>query len=386
MNEEKQARIMVVDDDKSVRLSMARILSSLGHAVTTADSGARAVELFDQQDFDLVLTDLQMDNVGGMEVLSEAKKRWSDIIVIVITAYASLNSAIEALNKGAYNYLLKPHGTAQLQDAVRKGLEKQALQRHNQLLLRELQEKNARLEQLNQYYLDTLRFVGHEFGNALNIIGLGTELLQMRIADRLDEEEVNKMENILLTARRLGAMVKNYLSLSQLEEGKLKIYPEDLDLYRDVVKPVIEEQQTHIETARMKLVLDGMAEGHRARADANLMKIVYHNLLGNAIKYGDSEGIIKIGLRKIDDCNGHGAGYNLNVWNEGAGLTEEEKRQLFAKFVRLKSGIKEGKKGTGLGLFITQQIIEMHKGKIWVESQMGRWTNFIFSIPQNLDS
>jgi len=109
--------------------------------------------------------------------------------------------------------------------------------------------------------------------------------------------------------------------------------------------------------------------------DANLLKIVVTNLINNAIKYGQANTTINIELTQQNNE------YVFSVYNEGVGIPEEDMEKLFKKFSRLKQKGTEGIKGSGLGLYICKSIIEKHNGKIWVESEYGKWVKFSFSLP-----
>jgi DNA-binding NtrC family response regulator len=135
----QSARILVVDDEESVRLTLAAILNSQGWDVQSVASGMEGVLLLQTNDFDLVLTDLRMDGVDGLQVLGEAKRRWPESVTIVLTGHASVDSAIAALRDGAYDFLCKPCPTEELLATVRRGLERRQLARDLELYVRQLE-------------------------------------------------------------------------------------------------------------------------------------------------------------------------------------------------------------------------------------------------------
>ncbi|HDN84650.1 MAG TPA: ATP-binding protein, partial [Candidatus Aerophobetes bacterium] len=118
-------------------------------------------------------------------------------------------------------------------------------------------------------------------------------------------------------------------------------------------------------------------DSFKIMADPDLLKIVMENLLSNAIKYGKEKGMVKIGARmEKKECR-------INVWNEGEGIPKDRIDQLFAKFTRLSGEKFRKEQGSGLGLFITKEIIQKHGGKIWAESEEGKWADFIFTLPSD---
>ncbi|HSR36820.1 MAG TPA: sigma-54 dependent transcriptional regulator [Desulfurivibrionaceae bacterium] len=127
-------RILVVDDEDVALTNLVYVLKKEGYAVTGVQSGPEAVKLLAKHEYDLVLTDLKMEKVDGMEVLSRAKERHPDIEVVMITGYATVDSAIEAMKAGAYHYIAKPYKLDEVRKVVREALEKTALKRENQRL------------------------------------------------------------------------------------------------------------------------------------------------------------------------------------------------------------------------------------------------------------
>jgi DNA-binding NtrC family response regulator len=131
--------VLVVDDEESVRVTLAAILGELGYDVREAASGDEAVALLKKVEFDLVLTDLRMEGVDGLQVMAEARNRWPDSVTIMLTGHASIDSAIAALRVGAYDYLCKPCPTEDLLATVARGLERRRLTRDLKLYMRQLE-------------------------------------------------------------------------------------------------------------------------------------------------------------------------------------------------------------------------------------------------------
>jgi DNA-binding response OmpR family regulator len=129
------AHILVVDDEGAIRYSISKTLQRVGYQVSAAASGEEALELMNEQTFDVVLTDIRMPGLSGVELLARIKDRAPDAIVILMTGYASLSTAVEALRLGAHDYLIKPSSSQDLRQSVQRGLERaQNLQRRRMLL------------------------------------------------------------------------------------------------------------------------------------------------------------------------------------------------------------------------------------------------------------
>src|SRR3989344_344368 len=134
-------RILVVDDEESLREFLEIMLKRENYEVSTAENGEKALKLLKQKSFDLVMTDLQMPKVHGMEVLAKAKDMDPELVVIVITAFGSTESAVEAMKLGAYDYITKPFKIDEIKIIIKKALEKRTLSRENIQLKKELGEK-----------------------------------------------------------------------------------------------------------------------------------------------------------------------------------------------------------------------------------------------------
>ena len=153
---QNSAKILVVDDEKGMCESLRALLSKAGYKVKSEDRGEEALKTIEKNDFDLVITDIKMPRVSGMDILKAARGKNEDALVILMTAYASLESAITAVNQGAYDYLLKPIEFSDLKLTIQRALEKRRADREKADLVTELQQKNAELKkkvaELNALY------------------------------------------------------------------------------------------------------------------------------------------------------------------------------------------------------------------------------------------
>jgi DNA-binding NtrC family response regulator len=154
---ERQSKILVVDDDQFALRSMAKVLGDESYEVVTAASGSEAIDLLKQDTFDLILTDLKMAGVDGLEVLRKATEIAPQAVVLILTGYASLGSAIEALREGAYDYLVKPCSDDELKLRIEKGLERVRLAEEHQRAQEELKEYSERLEEMVEQRTRELR-------------------------------------------------------------------------------------------------------------------------------------------------------------------------------------------------------------------------------------
>jgi signal transduction histidine kinase len=221
-----------------------------------------------------------------------------------------------------------------------------------------LKVTNEKLAQLNASYLDLVGFVSHELKGILSTLVMTIYALKDGLLGELNAKQKSAVD---ASARNLGHfenMVRNYLDLSRIEKGELTVHKAKLDLNDDVIGPALRNFERQMQERNVK-VENMTPAGITLRADRNLLLIVFNNLLSNALKYGDSNGLIT-----IDSLNRNGE-VVVKFFNQGPPINEAQKELLFKKFSRLPGSDKI--RGTGLGLFIVKQILERHGGAISLE-------------------
>ena len=238
----------------------------------------------------------------------------------------------------------------------------------------QLARTNATLQQLNRNYLEMLGFVSHELKNTLGVIFTSAKTLAAGMAGELNENQAILVGGITRNIDSAVTMTRNYLDLTRIETGELSPNLETTDLVRDVIIPVIEELKGLAEQKKMILELQ-LPPDLPVRADPSLMKIAVKNIMGNALKYGHEGGRVRLGVERKENE------ITVEIRDEGPVLDQGQIRTLFGKFVRFHRDRETEYKGTGLGLFITRDIIEKHGGKIWAESRDDRYMIFTFTLP-----
>ncbi len=235
-----------------------------------------------------------------------------------------------------------------------------------------LQVSNAKLETLNKSYLDLIGFVAHELKGILSSVILNAYAVRDGFLGMINFKQRRAMDLVTRKLDYLSATVKNFLSLSRIEKGELLIRPRELLIKEDIFDQAIEEFTQAAALKQMEIV-NNLPPGLKAYADLDLLVIVSNNLIGNAIKYGSSGGKIMI------NASEQAGRLRVNVYNDGESLSGEQQLQLFKRFSRLALPQTKTVAGTGLGLFITKEIIEKHSGRIWVESN-ATGNTFCFEI------
>ncbi|HWQ08062.1 MAG TPA: GAF domain-containing sensor histidine kinase, partial [Holophaga sp.] len=231
-------------------------------------------------------------------------------------------------------------------------------------------EKAWRIEQLtgaNQAYTEMLGFVSHELKNPVASMITDARVLAQGYLGPMDPVHVDKLEKLIKKGEYLLDLVRNYLDLARVEGGKLNLSPKKGDLIAEVVEPSIDLVMPQLQEKHQMLERVYATTSLEVEADPALLKIVLVNFLGNASKYGNPEGLIRIRVER------DAKGFLVGVYNEGPGWPPEERSKLFKKFSRLQTPELKTRKGTGVGLYTSWRIVRLHGGRIDAQSEHHHW-------------
>jgi len=233
-------------------------------------------------------------------------------------------------------------------------------------------------DEKNRAYLEMLGFVTHELKSPLASIVFSIASLRDRLLGPLTDSQETVLKSSARSADYLNATIANYLNLSRIEEGELKIKIGNVLLRNIVIDPAIQRLSEMALDNQMEIQCTVPYE-LRINCDPDLMTSVFQNLISNAVKYGYKGTSIEINFEYRNKDN-----IIVSIYNEGLGFNSDEKELLFTKFSRLNKENYSTKSGTGLGLFVTKNIIIKHGGEIWADSEHGKWAKFSFTLPINL--
>ncbi len=484
-------RILVVDDEPGMREGCRRILAAEGYEVETAVDGVDALERFRQEDsgFAAALVDLKMPRMGGLELIEKMHDEDEDLVLFVITAYAAIDTAVEATKRGAYGYIPKPFTPDELLLSVKNGLEKRALsgeakrlreERERQLLevaiersksstiincmtdgvlvvnrekqvvlrnaaaarmipgcaalplpcnldsvesgdLRSLvgeslssvdgpavSSKEITLGQSTYMVnaspvlepngeilgavavlrditalkkLETAKslfvsMVAHEVKSPLAAIESYLNVILSGAAGEDHERDRKMLQRALVRAKTLRTMVSELIDLTAIETGNFTLRRLPLDIGEvaaatvESYRPKAEEKDIHI-----TLGCQPDIEGQRVLADKDAIASVLRNLIDNAIKYTPAKGHVDVGVEQ------DGIYVKVKVADDGIGMTPAEKDRVFEEFFRARNESTAHIPGTGLGLTVVKRLVELHDGKVTVQSVPGEGSTFTVSLP-----
>ena len=237
-----------------------------------------------------------------------------------------------------------------------------------------LKRAYIKADEKNRAYLEMLGFVTHELKSPLASIVFGIGSLREKILGELTEGQEDVLKSSARSADYLNSTIANFLNLSRIEEGELKLKISQVSLKENIIEPAANRLQEIATDNRMEFDID-IPDDLVIECDPDLMNSVFQNLISNALKYGYKGTSVKVSSELSDGL------VNISVFNEGSGFSNEDRLNMFTKFSRFNAANYNTKSGTGLGLFVTKNIILKHNGTIWAESEQGKWAKFTFTIP-----
>lgn len=389
MTHEHPARILVVDDADSNREVMTRILEREGYQVATAVDGAEALARMHAEPFDMVLLDVMMPGVDGIQVIQamHGDDRLSRIPVVMLSALHEQDTVLKCIQLGAQDYLPKPINQQLLKARIaacvgrkrHQDLERAYLQRMESIGT-QLQQANDRLHRANQLKSRFLATAAHDLKNPLG----GIMLLSERI--RMEAEAGAAHERIAFQAGKVHDVVQKMVhiinglleaAVQEAEEVCPAFEPADLG---DLVRQVVRENELYAASKDIRLhYLESLPAPCRSLVDRVRLAQALDNLVNNAIKYSPCGCEVWVSLSLV---TGAGADrIRVEVRDQGPGFTREDVDLAFQPFQRLSARPTGGEYSTGLGLSIVKQMVELHGGEVRIDSQPGQGAAFVVQIP-----
>jgi signal transduction histidine kinase len=442
MTTEKTMRVLIVDDESSVREVLSQVLTEDGFDVHEARSGADALRQFEKQPFPLVISDIVMPEMNGIELLQNLKEKDADTQVIIITSHASLQTAIQALRCGAYDYLFKPFEDLDLiSAAARRAIERiqliaenrklvEKLKGHNEDLEKRVGKRTAELELLNSQLVMEIqervraqdaaeaatraksRFLAnmsHELRSPLNhIIGF-TEIVLSKHFGELNEVQEEYLADALKSSKQLLNSINKLLDFSTRETAPPTLSLKKIDV-RHLLRSGVKVVQAEAAKRRINLALQLDGLNGRVRADENKLKQIIYNLLASAVKHASDGGRLDVDVRLLPECPtragkrwndpadmkvildapveaspaqpSQGQGLWVAVRDAGDVKPPVDRENSDRRGQGSNTGRRKGTDTEDPGLALTRSLVQSHGGKMWLESRPdGKQTVYNFLIP-----
>jgi signal transduction histidine kinase len=375
------ARILVVDDEPDLedllRQKFRRQIRNGAIGFLFARDGVDALAtLSANQDIDLVVTDINMPRMDGLSLLQQLQEREDKVSTVIVSAYGDMSNIRTAMNRGAFDFLVKPIDFADFEATISKTIAHVETLRE----ARRREAENLRLEAASHNKSQFLANMSHELRTPLNsIIGV-TEMLREDAASL--DQDTEPFDRVLGAGRHLLALINDILDLSKIEAGRM-----ELNLETFALAPLIAEAAHTIEplVARNANQLVVHCDGGIGIMHADQMRVrqVLLNLASNACKFTDRGTIsIDVAARAHDGRDG----ITIAVSDTGIGMTREQMGRLFEEFSQASSTTAASYGGTGLGLAISRKFCRMMGGDLTVASEPGRGSTFTMQLPRTVEA
>jgi signal transduction histidine kinase len=363
-------KVVMVDDEEALCLGVRRIIQKykvhVADVLVDADyefryftSGEDYLEwLGEGGEVDLLLLDLKLPGVGGMDVLDAMSEQGREVLTIMITAYATFETAVKATKLGAYDFLAKPFTPEELRYALRKAT--------SQLILSKQARKLA--EEKREIRFNFISVLAHELKAPLNAVEGYLNILRTTEAD----QNLQMVERSIVRVDGMKKLIMDLLDLTRIESGQRERVIRRVDV-RELASASIELFVVDAERRGIGISVVGDADVELL-ADPGEVEIVLNNLISNAVKYNRDGGSVTVDLSRRGDA------VRIAVTDTGFGLSPEEAGKLFNEFTRIKNEHTVKVLGSGLGLSTVRKIANMYDGEAKVQSEQGVGSTFTVTL------
>ncbi|NLV30021.1 MAG: response regulator [Acidobacteria bacterium] len=371
--------ILIVDDEYGMRRGAERALRDMHlhlhdingdvrFSIRTAADGKELEEKMNEGPTDILVLDYKLPDTTGLDILDRLMKQPLDLLVIMITAYASLDTAVTATRRGAYDFLAKPFTPEELRGAVRKAARHLILQRQARRLA----------EEKRQVRFQFVSVLAHEMKSPISAIEGYLQMMRERaVGDRLADYD-HIVDRCLVRIEGMRKLISDLLDMTSIESGQRQRAIATVEL-GELARQAAENVRGEAARRGIAIELD-VPEGARMEADRAEIEMIFNNLVSNAVKYNRDGG--RVGVR-VRDSDGE---VRIAVEDSGIGMTPEECQRLFSDFSRIKNDKTRHILGSGLGLSTLKKIVTLYDGDIAVKSQPDAGSTFSVVLRRDVPS
>ncbi|MDM7997650.1 MAG: ATP-binding protein [Acidobacteriota bacterium] len=369
-------QILIVDDEYGMRRGAERALRDItmnlpdinGEVrfnIRTAASGSELEERMKEGPTDILILDHKLPDTTGLDIMDRLNKESLDILTIMITAYASLDTAVTATRRGAYDFLAKPFTPEELRGAVRKAAKHLILQRQARRLA----------EEKRQVRFQFISVLAHEMKSPISAIEGYLQMIHERSVGNKLEDYDHMVDRCLLRIEGMRKLISDLLDLTSIESGQRQRTITSVDL-AEVARQSVENVKPEAERRGISIQLE-MPSSLLMEADRTEIEMVFNNLISNAVKYNRDKGSVRIEVGMT------GNEIRIQVQDTGIGMTQEETQRLFSDFSRIKNEKTRHILGSGLGLSTLKKIVMLYNGDITVKSKPDVGSTFTATLYNN---
>ena len=365
----EKATILVIDDEQEMCDLCYDVLVKEGYRAETAKDGDVGLRKVREVKPDFVLVDLKLPGMSGTKVLEEIRDFDPSIVSVVITGYASIESAVEAVKLGAYDYLPKPFTLDQLLTVTKRGLERRQLMLESTAL----RQEKKKMQEL------FISMVSHQLRSPLTAVqGYFDLILGDFVNDVAEQKKMIKQAG--MRVKMLLNLINDWLKMAEVEKDRVEERFEYLNLSSiisetvDLIQPLARNKGVSLQLvgANSRSPLQPLVRGNK-----EILQEVFTNLIDNGIKYNKDGGTVTISIKE------NGSHMSIEISDTGIGISKADIPFIFDEFFRVKTEKTQRITGTGLGLSIVKRMVETHSGSIKVISEPGKGSTFTVSLPKS---
>lgn len=378
----EECTILIVDDEPGVIEIISFFLENQGYQIITAEDGRQALDRVRKDKPDVVITDVNMPEIDGIEVCQRLKRSKSTryLPVILVTAKGDTETRIRAKDAGADDFLDKPINELELSTRIRSLLRSKLLYEQVEASKKELEQRVSerttelrdayeQLQGMERFKSDVISNVSHELRTPLQHIKSSVSLLTM--GDLSEEQAETVRETVKTSVDSLVLLIDDMLSLGKGVE--LRVEPMVLT---DIVSEAIAQNHAAHPDRSFSVVAELENDLPPVEVDARTLTRVLYHLLDNAVKFSDEEGNVLLIVRRVDDDR-----VRVMVQDKGIGISEEDRERVFEPFYQVDTSPTRRYPGAGVGLALVSLVLKEHGVKPHLESTEGEGTTFWFDLP-----
>ncbi len=368
-------KILVVDDEPGIRSGVTRILKNFHvtypfmeedytFEVLEAATGEEGIEILEREMPDIMLLDNKLPGIQGVEVLEYVKRKNYEIVVAMITSYASIDVAIRATRYGATDFIPKPFTPQELKSSIENITKQQYLRR----ITHRLKEEGKKVR------FQFLSVLSHELKAPLNAIEGYLRMMQEKQSGEMIDDYAIPIDRSLQRIQGMRNLIMDLLDFTKIRLDRREEKMKDVDLREIASNAIVTVQPYAIQkdiTINLTVNCNSLVT-----ADPDDMEIIFNNMLSNSVKYNVEKGFVDITINGCDET------ISVVFTDTGIGIKESDIDTLFDEFVRIKNERTKDITGSGLGLSIVKKVVELYNGSISVESTPDIGSTFTVRLPR----
>jgi signal transduction histidine kinase len=372
--------VLVVDDEPKISQLLSELLAGRGCAVRVSNDGLDALAQYRRQPSDIVITDIKMPKLGGLELVRELKRIDPLLSIVVITAYPSVEGAVEAMKCGACDFITKPFDIVQIQAILYRCQQRISLSRQLRTAgegMLKLEELNKRLAELNDLKSQFLAALSHEVNTPLCLMSEWLYLLQDGTLGQMTDDQEHAVEVLIGAYERLHRLLQQLIDLMHGAEIVLR---RQAVTAQELVGEAVATVQSKAALRSIHIAVRAPKEPIPLEVDRGRCQLALEHLVDNAVKFNKDSGRVEVHVESLPQQ------VRVTVRDTGIGIPPEEQQKVFMPFYQVDRRLSRGFDGAGIGLALARRYVELHGGGLRLESEPGKGTTVILELPRHTTS